>query len=210
MNGRGLRVGLCAVLALSMVAAAAAQDDASRFVGRWESEVRSPTGIGTSLQLRDDGSVSITSSAMADSTYRLRGDRLVMSFVDPFSGEESQIKLDVKIAGDVMDQSDPETGEQTHLERIPSPLSDELPMVGIWSFSHSSNRQAFQIYTTDGRMHLRVPISTNRGTWVVDGDQMTMTVDGQSPSVLRVELDDDRMSLRSSDGTVQRYDRVAW
>ena len=210
MNGRWIHSGTSAAVVLALATVCAAQDHGAGLVGRWESEVRSISGLGTTLQFRDDGVLSITSSAMADSTYRLRGNRLVMSFVDPVTSEESKIKLDVEIGADFMNQSDPETGEHTRLERVPSALTGAQSVVGILSFSDSSNRRAFQIYTADERMHLRVPISTSRGTYALSGDRLTMAMNGRPPSVVQFEIDGEQLRLQSVDGSVQLYARVDW
>ena len=67
-------------------------------VGKWESVTRTRGGIGSTLDFHSDGTVSLTPGAMLDLNYRLDGTRLVMSFIDPGSGEVSENTVDVRFA----------------------------------------------------------------------------------------------------------------
>jgi hypothetical protein len=179
-------------------------------VGKWESVTRSRGGIGSTLDFHSDGTVSLTPGAMLDLNYRLDGTRLVMSFTDPGSGEVSENTVDVHISGDSMMQSDPESGQEIRLVRAQAARTDTLPIVGTWSFTHQTGGTAFQIFTADGNMHLRVPARTDRGTYVISADSLTTIIEGQDPWQVRYAIDGTKLTLYSADESPQHYNRVPW
>jgi hypothetical protein len=179
-------------------------------VGKWESVTRSRGGIGSTLDFHSDGTVSLTPGAMLDLNYRLDGTRLVMSFTDPGSGEVSENTVDVHISGDSMMQSDPESGQEIRLVRAQAARTDTLPIVGTWSFTHQTGGTAFQIFTADGNMHLRVPARTDRGTYVISADSLTTIIEGQDPWQVRYAIDGTKLTLYSADESPQQYNRVPW
>ena len=179
-------------------------------VGKWESVTRSRGGIGSTLDFHSDGTVSLTPGAMLDLNYRLDGTRLVMSFTDPGSGEVSENTVNVHISGDSMMQSDPESGQEIRLVRAQAARTDTLPIVGTWSFTHQTGGTAFQIFTADGNMHLRVPARTDRGTYVISADSLTIIIEGQDPWQVRYAIDGTRLTLYSPDESPQHYNRVPW
>jgi len=179
-------------------------------VGKWESVTRSRGGIGSTLDFHSDGTVSLTPGAMLDLNYRLDGTRLVMSFTDPGSGEVSENTVNVHISGDSMMQSDPESGQEIRLVRAQAARTDTLPIVGTWSFTHQTGGIAFQIFTADGNMHLRVPARTDRGTYVISADSLTIIIEGQDPRQVRYAIDGTKLTLYSTDESPQHYNRVPW
>ena len=179
-------------------------------VGKWESVTRSRGGIGSTLDFHSDGTVSLTPGAMLDLDYRLDGTRLVMSFTDPGSGEVSENTVDVHISGNSMMQSDPESGQEIRLVRAQAARTDTLQIVGTWSFTHQTGGIAFQIFTADGNMHLRVPARTDRGTYVISADSLTIIIEGQDPRQVRYAIDGTKLTLYSTDESPQHYNRVPW
>jgi hypothetical protein len=179
-------------------------------VGKWESVTRSAGGIGSTLDFHSDSKVSLAPGAMLDLSYRLDGTRLVMSFTDPGSGEVSENTVDVHISGDSMIQSDPESGQEIRLMRAQAAGTNTLPIVGKWSFTHQTGGIAFQVFTADGNMHLRVPFRTDRGTYVISADSLTILIEGQDPWQVRFAIDGTRLTLYSGDESPQHYNRVPW
>ena len=202
-------VSMCLLVACGLGGASLAAQEVS-IVGKWESVARSYGGIGSTLEFHSDGTISNTPGAMVESTYRFDGSRLVMSFTDPGTGELSENTVDVHMSGDSMIQSDPKSGQEIQFVRAQAAMADTLPIVGIWSFTHSTGGTAFQIFTADGNMHLRVPFRTDRGTYMLSGDTLTIVIEGQDAWQVRYTIDGAKLTLFSGDGSPQQYNRVPW
>lgn len=204
-------VSTCLLVARGLGGASLAAQEGS-MVGKWESVARSRGGIGSTLEFHSDGTISLTPGAMVDFAYRFDGTRLVMSFTDPDTGGVSEDTLDVHMSGDSMILSALESGQETQLVRAQPAEADTPPMVGTWSFTHSTGGTAFQIFTADGNMHLRVPFRTDRGTYMLSGDTLTTVIDGQDARQVRYTIDGARLTLSSLDGSPHQdnYYRVPW
>jgi len=202
-------VSMCLLMARGLGGASLAAQEVS-IVGKWESVARSYGGIGSTLEFHSDGTISNTLGAMVEFTYRFDGSRLVMSFTDPRNGELSGNIVDVHMSGDSMIQSDPKSGQETQFVRAQAAMADTLPIVGTWSFTHSTGGTAFQIFTADGNMHLRVPARTDRGTYMLSGDTLTIVIEGQDAWQVRYTIDGAQLTLFSADGSQQQYNRVPW
>lgn len=179
-------------------------------LGKWESVARSSGGIGNTLEFHSDTTVSLTPGAMVDFTYHLDGTRLVMSLTDPGTGQVSDNTVDVYFGSDSMIQRDPISGQETRFVQLKAVKADTLPIVGTWSFKHHTGATAFQIFTADGDMHLRVQFRTDDGTYVLSGDSLTINIKGQDPWQVGYALGENMLTLSSADGTQVQYKRVPW
>jgi len=123
---------------------------------------------------------------------------------------ESENIVAVHMSGDSMIQSDPKSGQEVQFVRAQAAMVDTLPIVGTWSFTHSTGGTAFQIFTADGNMHLRVPFRTDRGTYMLSGDTLTIVIEGQDAWQVRYTIDGAKLTLFPGDGSPQQYNRVPW
>lgn len=197
-------------LVMTSLGAPSVSGQEASIVGKWESVARSYGGIGSSLEFHSDGTVSLTPGAMVDFTYRLDGTRLVMSVTDPGTGEVSENTVDVHITGDSMIHSDPESGQEIRFGRLEGAKADTLPIVGTWSFKHYTGRTAFEVFTADGDVHLRVPFHTDGGTYTVSAETLTIVIEGRDPWQVRYAIDGAMLTLLSADGSREQYNRVPW
>lgn len=186
---------------------ALAEEDAG-LVGRWESVARSRGGIGTVLELRADGVATRTPGAMVDGTYRLDGAVLVTSFADPASGSVVESHLRVELRGDTMIHRDRDSGEKIRLTRVTELGEDAPSIVGTWTFEHPAGTTAFQTFTADGAVHLRVPFVTEKGRYSVAGDALTLELAGSDRWEGRYEIDDSMLTLIPASGEPERYRRA--
>ena len=177
-------------------------------VGKWESVARSQGGIGHTFEFHSDSTASLTPGAMVDFTYRLEGAQLVMVFTDPSSGSVTEDTVEVHISGDTMIQRDPESGQETRLVRSKAPEAGNPPIVGAWSFEHYTGGTAFQIFTADGKAHLRVPFDVERGRFTVSGHTLTLFM--KETLVYRYTIDGAVLTLTPADGRPRQYQRVPW
>lgn len=179
-------------------------------VGKWESVARSSGGIGNTLEFHSDTTVSLTPGAMVDFTYHLDGTRLVMSLTDPGTGQVSDNTVEVRITSDSMIQRDPKSGQEIRFVPLKTAEADTLSIVGTWSFKHYTGVTAFQVFTADGDMHLRVPFRTDDGTYVLSGDSLTINIKGQDSWHVRYVIGENMLTLSSPDGTQAQYKGVPW
>ena len=198
----------CLLIALALGGGSLTAQDES-IVGKWESVARNQGGLGLTFEFHPDGSIGITPGAMVDFTYRLDGDRLVMSFIEPGTGEVSEHAVAVRFKGDSMTQADPESGEKVRYSRLGEAEADAPPIVGAWSFKHYTGGKALQVYTADGHGHLRVPLRTDRGTYTLAGDTLRIVTRKRTVEMHCV-IDGTTLTLRSPEGPPEQYRRITW
>ncbi len=179
-------------------------------VGKWESVSRSEGGIGSTLEFLSDSTINLTPGAMIDFTYHLNRARLVMFLTNPGTGEVLENSVNVHITADSMIQSDPKSGQETRFVRLERAKVDTLPIVGTWSFKHSTGGMAFQVFTADGDAYLRVPFRTDRGIYTISGESLTIFIEGQDSRKVRYAIDGAMLTLLSADGSRKQYNQVPW
>ncbi|HEX9309867.1 MAG TPA: hypothetical protein VF887_03555 [Gemmatimonadaceae bacterium] len=140
-------------------------------VGTWEAITRSAGGIGSTLTFGADNSLTFTVGAMLDAKYRRAGDTLFI--VDP-SGHATASRI--KISHDTLVTTTPDNREQRETRVGTALLSD--PLVGLWTYPHYTGVAAFEQYTPDGQLHLRVPIRTLKGTYATARDSAMLHLPG--------------------------------
>jgi len=202
-----LRIKISVVLLL--VSAIAAADDRA-LVGRWESINRGEGGIGSTLQLNADGSLSRTVGAMTDNTYKFDGrSRLTITSTDPETGKSVTAKFNVKIAGETLvEKNGGGRGIDIQMTRR-TPLDIARPLLGTWQYPHSSGATAFVTFTEDGRELVRVPLNVDGGSWVAVGDQLTLNVSGTDPVTSTYRADRNMLTLVEG-GKEFKYRRVKY
>jgi hypothetical protein len=139
-------------------------------VGTWEAVARSAGGLGSTITFNPDNSLSFTLGAMVDMRYRHAGDSLFVT-----SAEGDLPPASIKFVNDtlVVARSDREQRETRLTPRIGSD-----PLIGLWTFHHYTGVPAYEEYAPDGGFHLRVPIRTLTGNYVVAGNTAVMHLMG--------------------------------
>lgn len=206
----GMLAGICLSNACSSDVSVNSPEEDLRLVGKWESVARSNGGIGATFEFLGDGSATFTPGALVDFTYRLEGSRLFRSFEDPDTGSESETIVDIQISADTMIQRIAETGQETVLVRVGSAEAGRPPIVGTWSFDHSAGVTAFEIFTADGELHLRVPFVTVHGRYTLSNDTLTIELERQGRADFRYSIDGSTLTLRTTDGAPEQYRKVLW
>jgi hypothetical protein len=175
---------LCACLFLAPATLASAQGPA--LLGTWEATTRSYGGIGSSLEFRADSTVVETMGAMIDGTYRVEGTTLTLTFQDPTGGPAGPaISFSLDFRTDTLVRLGPGPTDELRMTRVAAfPEWAATPIVGTWTYRHPTGVAAFETYTPDGVVQLRVPVETDRGTYHVAGDSLTLRFEAKEPQTV--------------------------
>jgi len=196
-------VALFLVLAL---AGSAPGSPASGLVGQWESAVRTAGGIGNILEFRSDGSVTQISAAMGEADYRLEGEWLRAFWKDP-AGKVSEVDTILEFEGNRRFLEKGEDGnESTWSERVGEPVSKAGPLLGQWCSLYLETMPAYREFTA-GHMFNRLPISTLRGRYAVEGEILTVQISGQPEGKYPFRFENGVLVIKSRDGSEKQYKR---
>jgi hypothetical protein len=138
---------------------------------------------------------------MVDMSYRHVGDSLFVTSADGTLPPAS-----IKFLNDtlVVTRSD-RVQRETRL----TPKIGGDPLVGLWTFQHYTGVAAYEEYTPDGAFHLRVPIRTLTGNYVVAGNTAVMHLmgDGGGDRTVNFAVTGDTLQL-TWNGQSSRYLRA--
>jgi hypothetical protein len=161
--------------ALLFAAASACPPPASaEWAGLWESKDRSKGGIGHTIELRPDGSYVEATTVLVDGFYRVAGDKLMISekpIVDAAATGDSTL---FKVEGDTLTQQLP-GAPAVHKQRIGKAEPGQDPIVGAWRYQHPTGPTAFERYTPDGQMSLRIPMTSSTGCYKMAAGKVSLT-----------------------------------
>jgi len=155
--------------------------DSQELAGFWESRQTSKGGIGHTLEFRPDGTYVEAATVMVSYKYRVEGDRLILEIPDDSSQETG-----IKIQGDTLIQT-VQGGVTIRKQRVGKAVEGAPPIVGVWRYSSGLGGDAFEKYTGDGRMSLRMPIAGSTGCYTINGGRLSMTSPGRGSKEIPFE-----------------------
>jgi len=141
--------------------------EAKTLVGLWESRETSKGGIGHTIEFREDGTFVEATTVMASFTYHVSGDRLTLD-------EAPGGSVKVRIEGDTFLQTQVD-GSTLEKKRLGKAEEGSPAIVGAWRYRSELGSLAFERYTPDGRMSLRLPLAGSTGCYEIAGDRIAMT-----------------------------------
>lgn len=177
-------------------------------LGQWESAVRQKGGIGNILEFLPDGRVTQISAAMGDTTYKLQGEWLQTFYTDEATGEvrESELIVDFE-GGDRFSEKGSDGESQGYSERIGAPVKGASPLVGQWCSLFLDMLTNYRQFTRDGKLFVRMPIVTLRGTYKAEGADLTVEIFGQPPGRYPYRIENGQLVIKSRDGSERIYKR---
>jgi hypothetical protein len=203
-----MRVGHRSILFLcNAILAAAAGGQAAlapvpgSLLGTWDAVARSSGGLGSTLSFGIDNSLTFAVGALVDMKYRHAGDSL---FVIDQEGDTRASQI--KIVADTLIETR-SRGAQKKMRVGAAVAADSL--LGLWSYPHYTGVTAFEEYTADGRLRLRVPVRTLRGTYVTAGQTAMLHLmgDGGGDREVKFAVSGDTLQL-TWNGQTSRYVRA--
>jgi hypothetical protein len=181
-------------------------------IGTWESAVTSSRGIGNTLDFSIDGWVNATLAAAGAFTYTIADNRLTTVFHD-LGGETRNVHTaPIRIDHDILTEADDSiSGKGVTMARIRPAKPGDDPILGSWGYTDASGAANFVAFAKDGRGLFRVPMSSCSGTWTDSGTrQLTMTINGQGPTVWSYSIENDVLTLKNDQGIEFKYNRRAF
>ena len=178
-------------------------------LGQWESAVRNKGGVGNILEFHPDGRVTQISAAMGDTTYQVTEDWLRTFYTDEATGEVRESALKVEFDGSERFVEKGEDGtEQSSSERIGAAPRKGSPIVGEWCSVFMELLTQYRQFTPDGKLFIRMPAVTLRGTYKVEGDQLTVEIFGQPSGKYPYRIDNGQLKIKARDGSERVYKRT--
>lgn len=189
-------------------AAAAPPAPPPAILGQWESAVRNKGGIGNILEFMPDGRVTQISAAMGDTTYEVQGEWLRTYYTDEETGKsrESELLLEFE-GGDRFAEKGADGEAQGFSDRVGKPVAGAPPLVGQWCSLFLDMLTNYRQFTADGKLYVRMPIVTLRGTYKVEGADLTVEIFGQPPGRYPFRIENGQLIIKSRDGSDRVYKR---
>jgi hypothetical protein len=205
----GLLSFVCCSVALAQLTPAPSKTDlvpsaATRLVGTWEAAKRSYGGISVTAIFSPEGVVSLVLGAMVDAKYNVEGDKFTLEAQD--RGKSGREEQTLTFAGDTAVLSG--HGCSMRLTRLESGAS-EKSLVGQWRLMHMTGVPAYEEFTPEGLVRLRVPMQVQKGLYSAEDKKLSLHI--LSPKAqdieARFELEGDTLTL-SNNGKHDRYVRA--
>jgi hypothetical protein len=190
-----------AILAGAAAGQAAPPSTAPSLLGTWEAVARSDGGLGSTLSFGTGNTLTFTVGALIDMKYRRAGDSL---FVTDQAGNAKPSQI--KIVGDTLVETKPR-GVQKKTRVGAAVRGDSL--LGLWTYPHYTGVAAFEEYTADGQLRLRVPVRTLKGNYVTAGETAMLHLigDGGGDREVKFAVSGDTLQL-TWNGQSSRYVRA--
>jgi len=201
-----MSLSLALLLAASLQAARPAPPPA--ILGQWESVARNKGGIGNILEFLPDGHVTQISAAMGDTTYEVQGEWLKTLYTDEETGQVRESELILEFEGSDRFAEKGADGEaQGYSDRIGASMRGASPIVGEWCSLFLDMLTNYRQFTRDGKLFVRMPIVTLRGTYEVEGGDLTVAIFGQPPGRYPFRIENGQLFIKGRDGSDRVYKR---
>jgi len=174
-------------------------------VGFWESEATSRGGIGHSFELKSNGDLLSSTLVMVDQVYRVADGKLFTAET-PKALNTVTNGMTFKIAKDLLVQSDADGGE-IRKERLGAQVGAGGSLTGAWRYQHYTGAIAFELYTADGRVLFRLPMTSDEGCYDAANGSVTLATP-KGKNTMQYTLDRATLTLRNVSGKPHAYRRA--
>jgi hypothetical protein len=171
--------------------------------GLWESQQTTKGGIGHTVEFRPDGTFVEATTVMVDSVYRIAGDHLLIGEA-PEEVQDSTFRIE----GDTLVQAGP-NGSTLRKERVGKAGAGSPAIVGVWRFRDVTGAIAFERYTEDGRVLLRLPLAGSTGCYKLAGDRLAMSKPDRKDVAVPFDLKAGELVLKGPGKNPVTYGQVA-
>jgi hypothetical protein len=175
------------------------QPGAQDLVGLWESRETSKGGIGHAVEFQADGTYVEAPTVIVELPYQVSGDRLILK-----GAPETRFE----IQGDTLTQTRPD-GSRIRKERLGKAVEGSPAIVGVWRYRHDTGVTAFERYTPDGRLLLRLPMTSSTGCYRIQGDSLSFNKSGGKETALSIEMKPGELVLKERGKPGTAYSRAA-
>jgi hypothetical protein len=181
---------------------------APRVTGQWESVARNKGGIGNIIEFHEDGTVTQVSAAMSDATYQLQGEWLRLFYTDEATGQVNESDTLVELQGpDRFVEKAEDGSEQSWSERIGARDTLSQPLVGQWCSVFLETLTSYKEFTPTGKAFTRMPFVVLRGTYSVNGPELTVRLLGQPEGKYPFRIENGQLLIKNKEGVERAYKR---
>lgn len=210
---------IVALFLLALLTGASAGLSQGDIVGHWVPERTSKMGLGSIWDFKPDGTLTMTIGVVANDTYRLEGDTLILPPATKFPGSRPQL-ITVRFEGDHLYERFCDAEKEIRFVRITGGKPGDAAIVGVWKSDmplpgtklDAAFKDATYTYTRDGIAKMRSAFRSSAGRY--DMTSHTYSLDspdlagakgpGQSTVVTgRFELRDGKLHLSEPGGQTE-------
>lgn len=185
---------------LLIAATVCSEPQSSVLVGRWESRHTSKGGIGNVLEFHPDGSFIEALTVIVNLAYAVSGDQLTVTNPGEKPVPESAVHFKADATSFVRRTT---SGTEMVATRVGRPEAGTEAIVGSWRYRHYTGAIAFEHYTVDGKLALRLPMTSSVGCYDIDADGHVVTMSYTSTSGgshrLQFDISNDELIVKSTD-----------
>jgi TonB family protein len=192
------------------LAIASSEPSAPSLVGLWESKARQG-GIGQIFEFHSDGTFVSGLVVVVDMPYRVESNQLVIGGEASGPGARSG-PSSFRFEGEALLEIASD-GSVVRKERISPKDARSATIVGDWRYCHYAGAMAYERYTDDGQLRLRIPVKTSSGRYAFADGVVTMS--GGQPPVpqMKVQIEGEKLVQSGPHGETAEYARAgttAW
>jgi len=176
-----------------------AQDVRKGLIGKWESDVIRNSKVGTIWQFNENGTVDITSGAIVYYVYIIKGNELISALFNHLTGETSLDTSFVEIRGDSLFQKYKIKGKEHSrvMIRVGKRKRKNMPEVGTWVTKNIAGQKSYYKFKSDHTLFLRIPLTTQRGTFRVKGFTLKLKLKGEKEESYNIKFLAHSLSLKN-------------
>lgn len=142
-------------------------DQLRGLVGTWDAIQRSYGGIGSTVVFAGDSLFALVLGAMVEASYKVKGEEFTIFGHE--HGREFSETQKLTYVGDTAILS----VKKCQMKLIPFESGTGAgSLVGKWRMIHLTGVPAYEEFSADGSLRLRVPIQVQKGTYSVIGDSI--------------------------------------
>jgi len=176
--------------------------------GIWSSSVRTKGGLGSQWKFTEEGEATCSFGALVDFRYEIDGNQIKMILLDPdltptVKEEIQEFLIDDKT---LILEPNSSTCRQV-MTRVGATSAGTHPIVGAWTYSHITGPTAVMRYFQNGICQLSVPFQELKGTYGVDGNDVSIVLSGKNPIKAAFLPSEDILTLTENDREQRRYIR---
>jgi len=168
-------------------------------IGKWESDVIANSKVGTIWQFNKNGTIEITSGAIVHYVYIFKGKVLISALFNHITGDTTLDTSFVEIRGDSLFQNYKIKGKKHKrvMVRISKKRNKSIKEVGIWETKNIAGQKSYYQFNGDHTLILRVPLSTQRGTFRVKGFTLKLKLKDEKEKSYKIQFLAHSLSLKN-------------
>lgn len=180
-------------------------------LGRWESHEVTRGGIGKVIDFRDDGTFVTAISVIVRLHYDLDGDILTVTDPAGSPGSQQPPPTHIRFEGDKFLEVAP-GGSSFVRDRVGEAEPGKPIILGVWRYRHYTGGIAFERYTEDGNILLRLPMKSSTGCYLLStgGTEVVLTVEGEEVKTVPFRVEGTQLKIQTAGRPAGVYDLSPW